>query len=187
MITSRGRSAVFLDRDGTINVERNYLSLIDDWEWIDGSIEAIKALNTAGFLIIVVSNQAGIARGKYNVADVESLHSLVAVELARHGGVIDDFYFCSHHPEFGVERDCVCRKPKPGMLTMASEKWGIDCQTSWMIGDKLIDIQAGLAVGVKTVLVQTGYGAREVELVDNEQRVAKNLFEAVSRFILPGD
>ena len=184
LTTPRSRSAVFLDRDGTINVEKNYLSLIKDWEWIEGSIEAIKALNAAGFLTIVVSNQAGIARGKYNISDVELLHSRVAAELAQYGGVIDDFYFCPHHPEFGADRNCSCRKPKPGMLVRASEKWNIDFDTSWMIGDKFIDVEAGRSAGVSTVLVRTGYGARDAEFVDDKQRVANNLFEAVTSYII---
>lgn len=187
MSLCKRRPAVFLDRDGTLNVEKNYLHRFDEWEWIDGAVDAIKMLNENGFLTIVVSNQAGIARGKYSEKDVELLHSLVAMDMNKKGGVIDDFYYCPHHPDFNSIQECWTRKPNPGMLSLAIEKWGIDFDRSWMIGDKLIDMQAGTAAGVDTILVLTGYGSRDVKYAEDEQNIATNLLHAVTEFVLEVD
>ena len=178
------RPAVFLDRDGTLNIEKDYLYRFDEWEWIDGSVEAIKMLNKNGFLTIVVSNQAGIARDKYKAEDVELLHSLVEIDLQKKGALIDDFYYCPYHPDFNTSQECWSRKPNPGMLSAAIEKWGIDLDRSWMIGDKLIDVQAGMNVGVDTVLVLTGYGSRDVKYAEDKQNIATNLLNAVTEFVL---
>lgn len=156
------RPAVFIDRDGTLNVEKKYLHRFEDWEWIPGAIEAVRKFNTAGFLVIVVSNQAGVARGLYSESDVVSLHARVDEELDKAGARIDAYYFCPHHPEYAEGNECACRKPLPGMLVQAREELNIDFARSWMIGDKLIDIQAGQAAGIRSILVATGYGASEV-------------------------
>ena len=185
MTFANGNRAVFLDRDGTINIEKNYVHRIQEWEWISGSTDAIRTLNKSGFLVIVVSNQSGIARGKYSPADVNLLHSQIVQELAMEGGSIDDFYFCPHHPEYGSVRDCACRKPKPGLLMEASAKWRVDLSRSWMIGDKLIDVQAGMAAGAESILVRTGHGEREKSLINDGQSVADSLLVAVNEVILP--
>ena len=155
------RSAIFIDRDGTLNVEKNYLHKWEDWEWIPGAVEAIKRFNVAGYLVIVTSNQAGVARSLYSEADVDVLHRQVDADLQRQGGHIDAYYYCPHHPEHGDLRDCECRKPAPGMLLTAALAHDIDLLNSYVIGDKISDVEAGLNCGVTPILVETGYGAKE--------------------------
>lgn len=155
------RPAIFLDRDGTINVEKNYLYRIEDWEWIQGAPEAIRALNDAGFLVVVVSNQAGIARGYYDALQVDTLHAHVDRLLEQYGAHIDAYYYCPHHPEHGALHICDCRKPAAGMLLRAQCELTISLENSWMIGDKMSDVAAAQAVGVKPILVATGHGTQE--------------------------
>jgi D-glycero-D-manno-heptose 1,7-bisphosphate phosphatase len=157
------RRAVFLDRDGTINVEKDYLHKIEDFEFIPGAPEAIKQLKDAGFLVIVVSNQSGVARGFFSEEDVYKLHQYLQLELRVYGTSIDAFYFCPHHPEKGLRAykiECDCRKGSPGMLLQAAREYDIDLQKSFMVGDKLADIEAGERAGCKSILVLTGYGER---------------------------
>src|SRR5450830_850444 len=158
-----GRSCVFIDRDGTLNVEKNYLHKYADWEWIPGSVDMLRQLHAAGFLAIVVTNQAGVARGYYDAAAIDELHVRVGEDLAAAGARIDAYYYCPHHPLYGLQRDCHCRKPAPGMLLQAAKDWDIDLAKSWMVGDKLSDIEAGLTAGVRCVMVETGYGREEME------------------------
>lgn len=143
-----------MDRDGTINIDKNHLYRIEDWEWIEGAIAAIRAFNQAGHLVIVVTNQAGIARGLYDSEDVEKLHAYVQSELAQHGARIDRFYFCPHHPDYGDKVICDCRKPKPGMIKRAGREMNIDLSKSWLIGDKDSDIFAGLAANVRSIRLE---------------------------------
>lgn len=155
------RRAVFLDRDGTINVEKEYLHLAGDFEFIPGAPEAIRLLHDAGFAVIVVTNQSGVARGYYDEAAVCSLHRHMDDELARFGARVDAYYFCPHHPEHGIgeyRKVCGCRKPLPGMLLQAAAELGLDLSGSFVIGDKLADVEAGLKAGCRPLLVQTGYG-----------------------------
>lgn len=177
------KRAVFLDRDGTINVEKNYLHKIEDWEWTHRAVEAIKLINEAGYLAIVVSNQAGVARGYYTEKDVEFLHQQVDVMLAQHGAHIDAYYYCPHHTEVGEIRDCECRKPKPGLLIQARQDWNIDFEKSFMIGDKLIDAEAAMRVGVASVVVMTGYGEAESTMVSKQTKFCENLYEAVNTIL----
>ena len=172
------RPAVFIDRDGTLNVEKNYLHKWQDWEWIPGAVDAIKRLNAAGYLVIVSSNQAGIARGYYTEADVLTLHQHVDDDLKGQGGRIDAYYYCPHHPEHGEVRDCECRKPEPGMLLQAAREHDIDLLHSFMIGDKASDIEAGLAVGATPILVLTGYGEKEREDVPPGTFTARDIGRA---------
>ncbi len=153
--------AVFLDRDGTINVELEFLHRPEEFIFIPGAPQAIKLLNDAGFLVIVVTNQSGIARGYYDEAAVHRLHRHVDAELACFGARVDAYYFCPHHPEYGIGdygMECECRKPKPGMLFRAAADLSLDLPASFMIGDKLLDVQAGLSAGCHSLLVRTGYG-----------------------------
>lgn len=175
------RPAVFLDRDGTINVESGYVHRWEDWKWIPGAIEAIAKLNHLGFLVIVVSNQAGMARGYYNEAAVHRLHDAVDADLARYGSRIDAYYFCPHHPEFGLVRECNCRKPKPGLIYQAMCDFNIDLARSWLVGDKATDVEAGVAAGVRSILVETGYGKSEESLVNGRVVREKDLPSAVRR------
>ncbi|MEO1765708.1 D-glycero-beta-D-manno-heptose 1,7-bisphosphate 7-phosphatase [Thiobacter aerophilum] len=173
------KPAVFLDRDGTLNVEKEYLHRWQDWEWIPGAIDAIRRLNEAGFLVIVTTNQSGIARGYYTEADVLELHRQVDADLARHGGHIDAYYYCPHHPQYGPLRDCDCRKPEPGMLLRAAEEHDIDLTRSYIIGDKAADIEAGLAVGATPILVLTGYGEQARADVPPATLVVRDVGRAV--------
>lgn len=175
--------AIFLDRDGTINIEKNYLYRAEDWQWIEGAQEAIKQLKNAGYMIVVISNQAGIARKMYNESDVTKLHDFVNAELAKTDTAIDAFYFCPHHPDFSKVGTCQCRKPAPNMILQAAQDLNIDLEKSWMIGDKLIDIQAGTAAGVKAILVRTGYGKEEENLLPHYAKISDNLSKA-AQFIL---
>ncbi len=167
--------AVFLDRDGTINVEKEYLYKVEDFEFIPGAPEAIKSLKDAGFLVIVVSNQSGIGRGYFDEQAVEVLHRHIQEELSGHGTSIDAFYFCPHHPEKGggdYKIVCDCRKGGPGMLLQAADEYNIDLGNSYMVGDKLADIEAGQRAGCTPVLVLTGYGdsvASEPEITSVEK------------------
>lgn len=160
-----GRPAVFLDRDGTLNVESGYVHRWEDWEWIHGAIDAITRLNRMGLLVVVVSNQAGVARGYYDEAAIQRLHDAANRDLAHYGARIDAYYYCPHHPEHGEIRDCACRKPAPGLLIQAAHDLDIDLARSWLVGDKATDIEAGIAAGVSPILVETGYGEKERMLI----------------------
>ena len=163
MPSSQGllKPAIFLDRDGTLNVDKGYVSKAEQWEWTPGAVEAIRGFNSLGFCVVVVSNQSGIGRGYYKKEDVDQLHRFVNERLGEHGAKIDAFYFCPHRPEGG----CDCRKPRPGLIFQARSAQGIDLGKSFMVGDKEIDVLAALAAGVTPILVETGYGKREKEKV----------------------
>lgn len=161
MDLAQKQRTVFLDRDGTINVEKNYLHKIEEFAFIPGAPQAIKRLKDAGFLVIVVSNQSGVGRGYFDEQAVETLHKHIQEELLAYGTSIDAFYFCPHHPDEGVgdyKIACDCRKEAPGMLLRAAVEHDIDLQQSFMVGDKLADIEAGQRAGCQSILVLTGYG-----------------------------
>lgn len=184
-VTNTARRAVFLDRDGTINVEKAYLHRIEDFEFIPGVPETIRRLNNAGLLVIVVTNQSGVARGYYDEQAVAALHEHIQAQLADCGARIDAFYHCPHHPVEGVGKyriECDCRKGSPGMLLQAAREHAIDLSSSFIIGDKLADIEAGAAAGCTPILVRTGYGSKDEPKVAARfpgTRVCKDLTEAV--------
>lgn len=181
----KNRPAIFLDRDGTVNVEKQYLHMAKDWEWIPGVVDALTQLKSAGYLLIVISNQAGIARGYYRESDLLELHTWINQRLSPVHAAIDAFYFCPHHPDFSKET-CDCRKPLPEMIFRAAREWNVDISRSWMIGDKLSDVQAGFAAGCRNILVQTGYGAEiSQDQLPKDTLIAKDL-AAASRHILAG-
>lgn len=154
-IPSRRRPALFFDRDGVLNQDDGYVYRPEDFDWIVGAIEAIKLLNDRGWLVIVVTNQAGIARGYYPEGAVDNLHDWMQDELLKHGAHVDVFYHCPHHPEGSVSElavECDCRKPAPGMLLKAFDEWPIDAQHSWLIGDKASDLEAAERAGIKALL-----------------------------------
>ena len=163
---SHKQKAVFLDRDGTINKYVGFLRDIGDFELIPGVAEAVRKINTSGYLAIVVTNQPVIARGEVTVPELQEIHNKMETLLGAEGAYLDSIYYCPHHPHKGYEGevpelkiDCDCRKPKPGMLVMAAEVSNIDLSTSWMIGDGENDIKAGMAAGCKTALIGEGeYG-----------------------------
>ena len=152
---------VFLDRDGTINVEKGYLHRPEDLILLPGTAKAIARLNQHGYKTVVVTNQAGVARGYYTEEDVRILHESLNERLKAEGAHIDLFFYCPHHPEHGIgkyKRECSCRKPASGMLAMAEQYFAVDKKHSYMIGDNAGDMGAGKNYGVKTILVGTGYG-----------------------------
>jgi D-glycero-D-manno-heptose 1,7-bisphosphate phosphatase len=151
-----------MDRDGTINVEVQYMSRVEDFEFIAGVPEALKRLKDAGFLLVVVTNQSGIGRGLYDEAALGAIHEHMHTELAAVGAPIDACYFCPHHPQHGKGdylQECGCRKPLPGMLQQAAQQLDIDLSASFMIGDKLADMEAGINAGCTPLMVLTGYGS----------------------------
>lgn len=187
--TSALRRAVFLDRDGTINVEKDYLYRVEDFEFIPGTPEAIRLLKAAGFLVIVVTNQAGVARGYYDEQAVAVLHAHIQTLLAACGATVDGFYLCPHHPTEGLgpyRVQCDCRKGAPGMLLQAAREHGIALADSFMVGDKVADIEAGVAAGCRPILVKTGYGAKVEPQVAAQfpgTRVCRDLAAAAERIL----
>jgi len=174
------KRAVFIDRDGTINEEKDYLYRADEFTFIPGAPEAIRLLNEAGFLVIVVTNQSGVARGYYTEEDVHLLHRHIAAQLEQVGARVDAWSYCPHHPagRGSYALPCRCRKPLPGMLLEAAGRFEIDLQFSVMIGDKLVDVEAGRAAGCRPILVRTGYGSQEEAALPAGVSVCDNLLEA---------
>lgn len=170
--------AIFLDRDGTINVEKDYIYKCEDLVFEEGSVEALKTFKNLGYILIVVSNQSGIARGYFTEEDLKAFNDNMNEKLKEESVEITEFYCCPHHPDGLAEykKVCDCRKPNNKMLEDAIKKYNIDREKSYMIGDKVSDIGAGLKSKLKTVLVKTGYGLKDMEKIDkNETLVCKNL------------
>lgn len=162
------RPAVFLDRDGTLNKEVNYLHKIENFEWIPGAPEAIRRLNELGVSVLVVTNQSGVARGYYDEETVDQLHTWMNEQLAEIGAQIDAFYYCPYHPEGTVEKYRAlshCRKPNSGMFEEAIQKWSVDPARSFVVGDKNTDLIPGNELGMTTILVRTGHGETEDDTV----------------------
>jgi D-glycero-D-manno-heptose 1,7-bisphosphate phosphatase len=152
---------VFLDRDGTLIEEVNYLARPEQVKLIPGAAASVRTLNDLGVPVVVVTNQAGVARGYFPEARVADVHAHLSALLAQFGARIDAYYYCPHHPTAGIGRyrvECDCRKPKPGLLLAAAREMGLDLSRSWMIGDKPCDAGAGRAAGCRTLLVRTGHG-----------------------------
>lgn len=149
------KPAAFLDRDGVLNVDKGYVHTPDEFTWVQGAREAVKLLNDKGYLLIVVTNQAGVARGYYKEEHVNALHAWMNAELNKIGAHIDAFYFCPHHPTEGLGSyrvECSCRKPKPGLIERALAEWPVDLQHSFLVGDRESDIACASAAGVKGYL-----------------------------------
>ena len=162
---TRSDIAVFLDRDGTVNVEANFISSPDQLQLIPRAGAAIRELNTLGTRVFIITNQSGVARGYFSEAAVHDIHEALRALLKKENAFVDDFFYCPHLPGAKDERYnvvCDCRKPKPGMLLQAQQKYSVDLRRSFVVGDRCIDIASGKAVGAGTVMVSTGYGAEEV-------------------------
>ncbi|PSQ92139.1 MAG: hypothetical protein BRD52_05885 [Bacteroidetes bacterium SW_4_67_19] len=145
--------AVFLDRDGTLNKEVNYLHKVENFEWVPGAPEAVKRLNELGVPVLVVTNQSGVARGYFEEEDVEQLHAFMEEELGKIGATIDAFYYCPYHPNREVEEYRAlshCRKPNPGMFEEAIREWSVDPARSFVVGDKHSDLLPGNELGMTT-------------------------------------
>ena len=156
----RKQKCIFLDRDGTLNVYKGFLTDIEELELIPGTAEALKCINSSEYLAIVITNQPVIARGECSVQELEEIHNKLETLLGQEGAYIDALYYCPHHPDKGFEGErpeykieCGCRKPKPGMLLKAAEDYNIDLSQSIMIGDGKNDMEAGKAAGCQTILV----------------------------------
>jgi histidinol-phosphate phosphatase family protein len=151
------QKVIFLDRDGTINREVNYLGSVKDLNIYDEAIKAIKHWNETGYKVCIVTNQAGIAKGKFTLSDMHAIHAEIINRLSLHDAHIDHIFYCPHHPE----DHCSCRKPSTGMIDQAAEIYDIDFDASWIIGDKTVDIAVGKNAGLRTILVMTGYGGSD--------------------------
>lgn len=146
------QKAIFLDRDGVINIDKGYVSKIEDFEFCEGVFEALKHFQKLGYLLILVTNQSGIGRGYYSEEDFQTLMDWVQKELLHVSIKLDAIYYCPHAPE----AHCECRKPKSGMFKEALKAFDIDVNHSWMIGDKASDIEAARCVGIKeTIFIGT--------------------------------
>ena len=172
------KKAIFLDRDGTINVEKDYIYKSEDLVFEEGTIEALKTFKNLEYILIVVSNQSGIARGYFTEEDLNIFNNNMNEILKKNGVEITEFYCCPHHPD-GIgeyKKVCECRKPNNKMIEDAIKKYNIDREKSYMVGDKISDIEAGFKSNLKTVLVKTGYGLKDMEKIDkNETLICENL------------
>ncbi len=179
------KPAVFLDRDGTLVVEKGYLCRPEEVELIPGAARALRELAGAGFLRVVVTNQSGVARGYFGPGAVAVVHEAVRRLLRAGGADVDGWYVCPHHPEF--TGPCGCRKPETGLLERAARDLGIDLARSWVVGDKVSDVELARRAGCRAALVRTGYGRRaEAELAASgrlPEIVADHLEEAVERIL----
>ncbi|HXK62034.1 MAG TPA: HAD-IIIA family hydrolase [Acidobacteriota bacterium] len=180
--------AVFLDRDGTIIEEVNYLSRIDQIEVYPFSPLALRRLREAGFLIVVISNQSAVARGYLDENELDLIHQEISNRLRKQGAWIDAFYYCPHYVDAAVEKyrlACHCRKPAPGMILRAASDLHIDLPSSFVVGDRASDIGAARSAGCRSVLVKTGYGNNAIPQLGELQPdyVAADLLEAAEWII----
>ena len=180
---SLAQKAVFLDRDGTINTLSGFVTRPEDFELTSGAAEAIKTINGLGFLAIVITNQPVIARGDVDFATLDLIHKKMETELGKHGAFVDDIFFCPHHPDKGYpgerpeyKTDCDCRKPKPGMILQAAQKYNVDLSMSYMVGDGMRDARAGMNAGCVPILLsdeELPEDMKDVETFANLSRFAK--------------
>ena len=184
------RAAVFLDRDGTINEEVDFVRTPAELVLIPGAAAAVRRLNDAGLVTCVISNQSGVARGFYTEAELVGIHAKLERDLAGAGGRIDRIYYCPHHPTKGLppyDVVCECRKPAPGMLLTGAREFDVDLSRSFVVGDRDVDIQVGKAVGAYAILVLTGYGRKTREEIAGTDIVpdfvASDLADAVMHIL----
>jgi len=185
------RAAIFLDRDGTLCEEVGYVNHLSRSRLLPGSLEAIRMINQAGLLAVVTTNQSGVARGYFSQDLVEAVHAQLLSTISSEGARLDAIYYCPHHPSEGSppwRAVCECRKPRPGMILRAAREHGIDLAGSYVVGDSVVDIEAGAAAGLPGVLVLTGYGRGLLEhqkhrFKTEPAHAAEDLLGAV-RFIL---
>ncbi len=179
--------AIFMDRDGTISYEVGYVNHPSRYKIFPFSGRAIQLINASPFLAIVVTNQAGVARGYFTEDLIPVVHEKLKEQLAEEGAYLDAIYYCPHHPNGTVKEyaiDCPCRKPNPGLLFKAKEDFNIDLEHSYVIGDKISDVELAKRVGATGVMVLTGYGLGEYTYQREQWKVepdfiAENLLEAV--------
>jgi D-glycero-D-manno-heptose 1,7-bisphosphate phosphatase len=185
------RPAVFMDRDGTISEEVGYVNHPSRYRVFPFSAQAVRLLNEEGWLAVLVTNQAGVARGYFTEALIKEVHGVLEAELERDGARLDAIYYCAHHPSVGeppYRYDCDCRKPRPGLIRRAASEFDIDLTRSWMIGDRYSDIVLAHNAGLRSAFVMTGYGRGEWEYQRPDWKhqpelVAENLLEAVRKIV----
>lgn len=171
------QKAVFIDRDGTLIEEVNFLHRVEELRFFSFTDEAIRLLKEHGFKVVLVTNQSGIARGIYSEGEMHAIHEKIQEDLSAK---LDAIYFCPHLPNAG----CACRKPNLGMIEAATADLPIDLENSWMIGDKNLDVELGFNAGIKPIMVMTGYGEKHLpKLARKPEFVAENLLEAVKIII----
>lgn len=183
------RRAVFMDRDGTVSEEVGYVNHPSRYRVFPYSAEAVRLLNSRGWLAVLVTNQAGVARGYFTEELIGSVHAILRTELEREGARLDAIYYCAHHPSVGqppYRLDCDCRKPRPGLIRRAAQELEIDLERSWMIGDRYSDVELARNAGVRAAFVMSGYGRGEWEFQRAGWRtepdlVAEDLLEAVRK------
>jgi D-glycero-D-manno-heptose 1,7-bisphosphate phosphatase len=185
------RRAVFMDRDGTISEEVGYVNHASRYRVFPFSGQAVRLLNESGWLAILVTNQAGVARGYFTEDLIAEVHGVLQRELEQAGARLDAIYYCAHHPSVGeapYRLDCDCRKPRPGLIRRAAEEFDIDTSRSWMIGDRHSDVVLAHNAGLRSAFVMTGYGRGEWEYQQSgwkhhPELVAENLLEAVEKIV----
>ncbi|HYY55847.1 MAG TPA: HAD family hydrolase [Pyrinomonadaceae bacterium] len=185
------RRAVFMDRDGTISEEVGYVNHPARYRVFPYSAEAVRRLNEAGWLAILVTNQAGVARGYFTEDMIGAVHGALEAELGRGRARLDAIYYCAHHPSVGeppYRLDCDCRKPRPGLIRRAAEDFDLDLSQSWMIGDRYSDVELARNAGVRSAFVLSGYGRGELEYQRRNWKsepdlIAEDLLEAVRKII----
>jgi D-glycero-D-manno-heptose 1,7-bisphosphate phosphatase len=177
---------VFLDRDGTMVRDVGYLSRLEDLYWFPYTVDAVRLLNRAGFLVFVTTNQGGIGLGFYPEAFVQQTHQEMAAFITAGGGRVDGWYYCPHHPRATIDAlrvTCDCRKPAPGMVRQAQQQFAIDLARSFVVGDKAGDLGLALSVGARGVMVRTGHGEAELARLGaaaDAAHVSVDLMEATS-------
>ncbi|MDO9464331.1 MAG: D-glycero-beta-D-manno-heptose 1,7-bisphosphate 7-phosphatase [bacterium] len=175
--------AVFLDRDGTINTEVDYLKSVKDLRLIRDAAKAIRFLNQNKIKVIIVTNQSGIGRGLFSIDDLDNVHNELKRRLRRNGAYIDAIYYCPHHPD----EECSCRKPKKGMFKLAAKDFDLKLNKCYIIGDKLTDIKVAHNISAMGILVRTGYGKLEQNKLRKAgivpAHIAENLYDAVKWII----
>lgn len=187
------QKCIFLDRDGTVNQFKGLLFAERDMELIKGAAEGIRQINDSGYLVIIVTNQPVVARGRCSIQELDEIHKKLETLLGRQGAYLDDIIYCPHHPDAGYPEEnpiykvkCDCRKPQIGMINTMQKKYNIDLSASYMVGDTTVDIMTGINAGMHTVLLDTGEGGRDGKYNVKPEFSAKNLQEAV-QIILDGD
>ncbi|MFO7800258.1 D-glycero-alpha-D-manno-heptose-1,7-bisphosphate 7-phosphatase [Rhodohalobacter sp.] len=180
--------AFFLDRDGTLNVDYNFVHKPEEWTWCKDALKAIRWMNENEFKIIVVTNQSGIARGRYTTEDVIQLHNWVDQQLEKDGLHIDDWYIAPHHPKFDKKPrdfDPTDRKPGTGMFLKAIDKHGIDPKQSFMAGDKITDLKPALGLGIKPFFIRSRHEPNQDKkwLKKHNIKVFDTLYEAVQTIV----
>jgi len=188
------KPAVFLDRDGTLAHEVGYINHLSRFKLYPFAVETVRLANRAGFLAVVVTNQAGVARGYFPESMIQRVHDHVRGLMEAGGARLDGIYYCPHHPSAGeppYRQDCDCRKPRPGLVRRAAEELDVDLARSWVVGDRPGDLELAWQVGARGALVKTGYGLGELafnraRFLREPDLIAENALEAVTRIVALG-